>query len=86
MVWRSLSDVPFSGTKQLLAGRREQLRKKHTEFDSKVSHLMKKYEIKKIIVVLRILTGKKHPKVKLQRLREIRIWTSGSLVHRINSF
>ena len=35
---------------------------------------------------LRILTGKKHPKIKLQRLRKIRIWTFGSLVHQINSF
>ena len=35
---------------------------------------------------LRILTGKKHPKIKLQRLRKIRILTFGSLVHQINSF
>ena len=35
---------------------------------------------------LRILTGKKHPKIKLQRLRKIRIWTFGLLVHQINSF
>ena len=35
---------------------------------------------------LRILTEKKHPKVKLQRLRKIGIWTFGSLVHQINSF
>ena len=33
---------------------------------------------------LRILTGKKHPKIKFQRLRKIRIWTFGSLVHQIN--
>ena len=26
---------------------------------------------------LRILTGKKHPKIKLQRLQKIRIWTFG---------
>ena len=37
-------------------------------------------------VALRILTGKKHPKIKLQRLRKIRIWTFGSLLHQINSF
>ena len=36
--------------------------------------------------VLRILTGKKHPKIKLQRLRKIQILTFGSLVHQINSF
>ena len=30
--------------------------------------------------------GKKLPKVKLQRLWEIRIWTFGSLVHQSNSF
>ena len=35
---------------------------------------------------LRILTGKNHPKIKLQRLRKIRIWTFGLLVHQINSF
>ena len=35
---------------------------------------------------LRILTEKKHPKIKLQRLRKIRILTFGSLVHQINSF
>ena len=35
---------------------------------------------------LRILTGKKHPKIKLQRLWKIRIWTFGLLVHWIKSF
>ena len=35
---------------------------------------------------LRILTGKKHPRIKLQRLRKIPIWTFGSLAHEINSF
>ena len=34
----------------------------------------------------RILTGKKHTKIKLQHLRKIQIWTFGSLVHQINSF
>ena len=29
---------------------------------------------------------KKHPKIRLQHLRKIRILTFGSLVHRINSF
>ena len=33
-----------------------------------------------------ILAGKKHPKIKLQRLRKILILTFGSLVHQINSF
>ena len=33
----------------------------------------------------RILTGKKHPKIKLQRLQKIRIWTFGSLAQQINS-
>ena len=36
--------------------------------------------------ILRILTGKKHPKIKLQRLQKIRILTFGLLVHQINSF
>ena len=35
---------------------------------------------------LRILTWKKHPKIKLQRLRKIRILTFWPLVHQINSF
>ena len=35
---------------------------------------------------LRILTGEKHPKIKLKRLRKIWILTFGSLVHQINSF
>ena len=35
---------------------------------------------------LRILIGKKHPKIKLQHLRKIRIWTFGSLLHQVNSF
>ena len=34
----------------------------------------------------KIITGKKHPKIKLQRLRNIRILTFGSLVNQINSF
>ena len=35
---------------------------------------------------LRILTRKKHPKIKLQRLQKIQILAFGSLVHQINSF
>ena len=34
----------------------------------------------------RILTGKKHLKLKLKCLRKIRIWTFRLLVHQINSF
>ena len=37
-------------------------------------------------LVLRILIGKKHPKIKLQRLRKIWIWTFRSSVHQIKSF
>ena len=40
----------------------------------------------KHFTLLRILTGKKHSKVKIQRLRKIRIWTFASLVHQINPF
>ena len=39
-----------------------------------------------VLGILRILTGKKHSKIKLQRLRKIRILTFGSLVYQINSF
>ena len=35
---------------------------------------------------LRILTEKKHLKIKFQCLRKVRIWTFGSLVHQTNSF
>ena len=35
---------------------------------------------------LRILSGKKHPNIKLQRLRKTQIWTSGSFVHQISTF
>ena len=38
MFWRCLSDTAFSDAKQLLAGCREQLGKKDTEFDSELSH------------------------------------------------
>ena len=34
--------------------------------------------------LIRILAGKKHTKIKLQRLRKIRISTFGLLVHQIN--
>ena len=37
----SLSDIAFSDAKQQLVGCREQLGKKDTEFDSKVSHSFK---------------------------------------------
>ena len=39
-----------------------------------------------MMLKLRILAWKKHPKTKLQRLQKIRIRTFGSLVHQINSF
>ena len=52
MVWRSLSDITFSCAKELLVDCTEQIRKKDTEFDSKVSHLMKSLK-KKIIIVLK---------------------------------
>ena len=39
-----------------------------------------------LLRVLRILTGKKHPKIKLQCLRKIWLRTFGSLIHQINSF
>ena len=42
--------VAFSDTKQLLIGCREQLKKKDTEFDSKVSHLMKNMKSKKLLM------------------------------------
>ena len=39
-----------------------------------------------VLKVLRIVKGKKQPKVKPQRLRKIKIWTFGSFIHQINSF
>ena len=35
-------------------------------------------------VKLRILTGKKHRQIKLQRLHKVRIWTFGMLIYQIN--
>ena len=49
------------------------------------SNILTDFQIR-ISVPLRILTGKKHPKIKLQRLRKIRILTFGSLVDQINYF
>ena len=46
MVWRFLFDIAFSDTKQLLVGCREQLGKKDTGFDSKVSHSFKNSKMK----------------------------------------
>ena len=53
-------------------------------FDTSVKHRC--LLLTSFFLTLRILTSKKHPKIKLQRLRKIRIWTFGSLVHQINSF
>ena len=52
MVWKSLSDIAFNDVKQLLVGCREQLRKKDTEFNSKVSHSFKsaKWNQKKLLL------------------------------------
>ena len=36
--------------------------------------------------ILRKLTVKKHPKIKLKRLRKTRIWTFVLLVHQTNTF
>ena len=41
---------------------------------------------KNFFFLLRILTWKKHPKIKLQRLRRIQIWTFRWLLHQIYSF
>ena len=39
----------------------------------------------RLLIGLRILTGKKHPKIKLQRLRKMRMYTFRLLVHQINN-
>ena len=49
--WRSLSDIDFGDTK-LMVVCREQLRKKDTEFDSKVSHYFKKCKMKSKIFII----------------------------------
>ena len=41
---------------------------------------------KEFFSALRILAGKKHPKIKLQGLRKMRICTFESLAHQINFF
>ena len=55
-------------------------------YDGRIEVTCKKQSNFQITVVLRILTWKKHPKIKLQRLRKIQMLTFGSLVHQINSF
>ena len=55
---------------------------RHTDYSLKVENWNVDCKNKR----LRILTEKKHPKIKLQRLRKIGVWTFGSLVHQINSF
>ena len=41
--------------------------------------------LRSVKVFIRILTGKKHRQIKLQRLQKVRIWAFGPLVHQINS-
>ena len=41
--------------------------------------------VKREDLFLSILTGKKHPQIKLQCLQKVRIETFGSLVHQISS-
>ena len=41
--------------------------------------------LQSILLLLRILTGKKHHQIKFQRSRKIWIWKSGWLVHQIKS-
>ena len=41
--------------------------------------------MKAVKTLLRLVTGKKHNKIKLHRLRKLQIWTFGSLAHQINS-
>ena len=38
-----------------------------------------------IFISLRILTGKKHRQIKVQRLQKVQIWAFGLLVQQINS-
>ena len=37
-----------------------------------------------LLLNLRVLTGKKHRQIKLQRLQKVRMWAFGSLVYQIN--
>ena len=53
MVWRSLSDIAFSETKQLLVDCREQLRKKRYRVRLKSITPNEKYKIKKLVIVLK---------------------------------
>ena len=60
----------------------------NTHFPDKIFHLTQQITsmqwVKRMFLqngYLSILTGKKHPKIKLQRLWKIRIWTFGLLVN-----
>ena len=57
-------------------------------FCSLVAKNLMSLEIHKIKLsnIFRILAGKRHPKIKLHRIRKIRISTFGSLVRQIMSF
>ena len=65
------------------------VKRKTTSFNFSVASfilfMMTKSISRNDILLLRILTGKKHPKIKPQGLRKMRIWTFGSLVHQISS-
>ena len=57
-------------------------------FELKLLKITGILEMQKVILMfyLRILIGKKHTKIKLQRLRKIQTLTFGSLTHQITSF
>ena len=95
------SNLSFLNHQQTTSGKlnksKAMLHRLHLQFTNHVLGLVLEYSHNKrkeslengpyfLYVCLRILTEKKHPKIKLQRLRKIQISTSGSLVHQINFF
>ena len=86
-VWRSCCKLDYINSLQL---KYHAFHIYHPSFNL-LGGLMLQNQLKSISLLrgfsLRILTGKKHPKIKFQCLRKIRILTTfGLLVHQINSF
>ena len=53
---------------------------------AKRSKMVTKWKPPQLIFYLRLVTGKKHPQIRLQHLWKVWIWTFGLLVHQISSF
>ena len=76
-------NLVFIGSMQFMNSSLKKLVKNLSDNDFK--YLTEEFGSKNL-ELLRVITGKKHPKIKLQPLRKIRILAFESLVHQINFF